>query len=97
MNLTSMTQGRWNRMSEAERHAVRDFSPHSLLEDARMHRYRVEITYTDGEKARGYVGLTTGWRPAYILLHNARSRGSSNILDPTRITAVRRTVPYRRR
>ena len=42
---------------------------------------RVEVTNTEcGEVRRGYVGKTTGWRPAYILLNNTRSRGSSDVL-----------------
>lgn len=30
--------------------------------------------------ARGYVGITTGWKPCFIRLHNARSLGGSDTL-----------------
>ena len=99
-HLDGMTQEKWNRLSETERHELRDFSPHPMLEDARMHRCRVEITFGDGSKMRGYVGLTTGWRPVYLLLHNARSVSSSVTLEGARLAAirsVRRTYPIRRR
>lgn len=33
-----------------------------------------------GESVRGYVGVTTGWRPAFILLLKANSLGGSIIL-----------------
>lgn len=28
----------------------------------------------------GYIGITSGWKPALILLHNSRSTGSSRVL-----------------
>jgi hypothetical protein len=95
--LKGMTHARWSNLTEAQRHELRELHLHPALEDARAHRCRVEITYTDGRKERGYVSLTTGWRPAYILLHNARSIGSSNVLDPATVASVRRTYPIRRR
>ena len=34
-----------------------------------------------GDKVRkGYVGVTTGWRPVFLLLHRRNSIGSTNIL-----------------
>lgn len=41
---------------------------------------RIEVMF-DGVKKRGYVGITTGWRPLFILLLTRRSIGSSWILD----------------
>ena len=43
--------------------------------------------------ARGYVGITTGWRPAFIRLHNKRSMGGSDIL--TEYTAMGYSNPRR--
>lgn len=46
---------------------------------------RVEITrtYDNGETwtRRGLVGMTTGWRPAFILMARVDSIGSSDVLD----------------
>ena len=42
---------------------------------------RIEVTYAWGETRRGYVGVTTGWRPAWLLIHNTRSMGSAYTLD----------------
>lgn len=36
--------------------------------------------------ARGYVGVTTGWKPAFILLYNSQSSGGSIILS--KVTAM---------
>jgi len=42
---------------------------------------RVEVTNAEHDWIRrGYVGKTMGWKPAYILLNNTRSRGSSDVL-----------------
>lgn len=41
---------------------------------------RIEVMF-DGIKKRGWVGITSGWRPVFILLLTRRSIGSSWILD----------------
>ena len=55
---------------------------------------RVEVTHIDGDKSRGYVGVTTGWKPAFLLLYNRRSIGSSVVLGKGDI--VTRTFNARR-
>jgi len=42
-------------------------------------RIIVETKY--GETLRGYVGVTTGWKPCFLLMHNTRSISSSNTLS----------------
>lgn len=42
---------------------------------------RIEVLTPYGERIRGYVGKTTGWRPSYILLARRNSIGSSELLD----------------
>ena len=37
--------------------------------------------YKDESNLRGYVGITTGWRPSFILLLKSNSTGSSELLD----------------
>ncbi len=44
---------------------------------------RIEIETSYGEKQQGYIGITTGWKPIFILVHNARNMGSSNTLSDT--------------
>ena len=41
---------------------------------------RIIVKTHHGETLRGYVGITTGWKPVYILLKNSNSSGSSEIL-----------------
>jgi hypothetical protein len=44
---------------------------------------RIEVeTHYEGKKC-GYVGVTTGWRPAFILIFNKRAHGSSVVLCDT--------------
>lgn len=44
-------------------------------------RQRIEVATPYGEKLRGYVGKTTGWRPSYLLLARSDSISSSDLLD----------------
>lgn len=42
---------------------------------------RIIVKTPYGETLRGYVGVTTGWKPSYLLLNNTRSLGSSELLN----------------
>ena len=42
---------------------------------------RIEVRTPYGETKRGYVGVTTGWKPVFILLAKSNSHGSGEILD----------------
>lgn len=42
---------------------------------------RVRVRFPWGEVKTGTVGVTCGWRPAFILILTRRSLGSSLILD----------------
>lgn len=44
-------------------------------------RIEVKRPYKDESNLRGYVGITTGWRPSFILLLKSNSTGSSELLD----------------
>jgi hypothetical protein len=64
------------------------FNPGSLLEASQLHHYyhtgeRVEVdVYGDGECIeRGRIGTTTGWMPAFLLIHRRNDIGSSTLLD----------------
>lgn len=41
---------------------------------------RIEVLFSYGDIVRGTVGVTTGWRPAFILLLRRNSMGSSHVL-----------------
>lgn len=43
-------------------------------------RVRVKSRY--GEIEAGRIGVTTGWKPAFLLMPTVRSTGSSRILGP---------------
>jgi hypothetical protein len=43
---------------------------------------RIEVDL-NGEIKRGTVGITTGWRPVFLLVLTKRSLGSSWTLDPS--------------
>lgn len=42
---------------------------------------RIRVEFPWGEVRTGTVGVTTGWRPVFLLMLSSRSRGSSYILD----------------
>lgn len=49
----------------------------------RKTRIEVETTFADGTTHRrtGYVGITTGWKPAFLLMHASNHHGSSDVLS----------------
>lgn len=55
-------------------------------------RLRVRRVYPGGEvyERTGTVGKTTGWKPAYLLMHRSSDHGSSDLLGPDdKIVAVK--------
>jgi hypothetical protein len=51
-------------------------------------RIKVRL-YMTGEVMTGTVGVTTGWRPAFLLMRRRSDRGSSHLLkSDTQIIAV---------
>lgn len=43
--------------------------------------YRIKVVDKWGEIHTGYVGITTGWKPSFLLVYNSRSLGSSILLN----------------
>lgn len=64
-------------------------------------RLKVRRDYGDGEyhERTGTVGKTTGWKPAFLLMHRSSDRGSSDVLGPedeiTHVHNGRQYVPVR--
>lgn len=42
---------------------------------------RIEVKTPWGKLERGYVGVTTGWKPSFLLVHRRNDRGSSTLLS----------------
>lgn len=48
-----------------------------------------------GQIQTGTVGVTSGWKPAFLLMHNSRCIGSSTLLGRDyKIVAVKRGTKY---
>lgn len=43
--------------------------------------YRVQVQLSDDRMAWGYVSLSTGWQPTFLLMRSTRAIGSSTTLD----------------
>lgn len=41
---------------------------------------RIKVAFSDGSKLTGTVGITTGWRPSFLLMRTSRSIGSPYLL-----------------
>jgi hypothetical protein len=60
-------------------------------------RVRVVTTFDNGEtfERTGVVSMTTGWRPAFLLMHRSNARGSWDVLGPRdRVVATWRGRNY---
>lgn len=89
-------------VNEAKRKHGDRFSDASLWPQFRQYleiksiRLTVERTYQNGEVYRrtGWVGVSTGWAPAFLLMRRSNSVGSSDVLGADdRIVAVKRLRP----
>lgn len=85
------------RFDDTDLRAAKHFAPY-YRNGARL---KVRRDYGDGEyhERTGTVGKTTGWKPAFLLMHRSSDRGSSDVLGPedeiTHIHNGRQYVPVR--
>jgi len=50
---------------------------------------RIEVKTPYGEVERGRVGVTTGWKPSFLLVHRRSDHGSSTLLsDKYEVTRI---------
>lgn len=49
------------------------------LDNYYENKQRVEIEFTYGNKAKGTIGKSTGWKPVYLLIKTSRSMGGEAI------------------
>lgn len=91
--------GHW---TEYERHIARRGQPTDTTDlDAagQFKRYvrgpRIKVTGPAGTRF-GTVGMTTGWKPAFLLMHRRTDIGSSDVLGPgDQVIAVKVGSRYR--
>lgn len=63
---------------------------HGSIIEAYESGYRVRLNYPEdsGEVRDGYIGITTGWKPAFILLWNRRSMGGSIVSRDAQVVKI---------
>jgi hypothetical protein len=77
----------------------------SSIRDAFERQDRVIFNYANDDSdppateklARGYVGVTTGWKPVFIRVHNARSSGGGDVLSNPKIKVLAKSGKGKRR
>lgn len=75
IDLSNMTQAKWDRMTPAQRDAARDNS--GLSPQLRgLEGWRVEVKdKADSRPRRFIVGRSTGWRPCHLEISRSNARG----------------------
>lgn len=74
MDLTDMTQAKWDRMTTAEQKEARNYSgltPQLIG----LEGWRVEVETTYGTTRRFIVGRSSGWIPCHLEMRTTRSAG----------------------
>lgn len=68
------------------------FSPAALAPDFVTYyenQARIEVKFSTGETLRGRVGVTTGWRPVFLLIRRQSDSGSAWTLSrEDRVTKI---------
>lgn len=71
---------------------------YSVLEHYHGRRVILETTYDSGAVHRraGTISMTTGWRPAFLVMHSVSQIGSSDLITDmhTRVVAVQHGNRY---
>ena len=78
--------GHW--VDTSEQDAASQFKPY-------FHGPRIKVTGPSGTRF-GTVGMTSGWRPAFLLMHRSTDIGSWDVLGPDdKIVAVKYGSHYK--
>lgn len=60
-----------------------DLCPNCITHYNRGLLRRIKVRWlADGSEQWGTLGITTGWKPCFMLLANRASKGSANLLTP---------------
>jgi len=89
-----LERGRWQYGSKFD---VRDLHEQFIPYFNSGERIRVRTTFVGGEvwERTGTVGVTTGWKPAFLLMHRITDIGSSDLLSRNaQVVAVKRGRKY---
>lgn len=90
----------WRRQAQAkhgDRLSTSDLAVGFIYYFENGDRIKVRTTYPSGEvyERSGTVGITTGWRPVFLLMHRSNAHGSSDVLNAKdQIIAVKRGRQY---
>lgn len=82
-----MTHDIWIKLTGAQRLRVRD--ERNLCKALRGYEGCRVQAVINGETVRFNVGVSTGWCPIHLRLHNANSSGGDPIVDPKSVTDVK--------
>jgi hypothetical protein len=95
VDITNMTQEKWDKLSYAQREELRDLS--GLTQQLiGLEGCRVEVVDDYDKKRRFIVGRSTGWRPCHIELKTIRSQaGVSADEHYKQVTGIKRVRPAR--
>jgi hypothetical protein len=63
-----------------EKFDASDLNPNCITHYNAGHKRRIKVRWRDGLEQWGCLGITTGWRPTFLLMHNRRAIGSGNTL-----------------
>lgn len=81
-----------------KRSRMADFDPSDLAPQfvpafERGDTYRVKVDFGYGEKpVWGFVGVTSGWKPSFILMRRRGQHGSSEILSASHLILSTKTI-----
>ena len=94
-NYTTFVESKKEQYSDtfSEENINKDFIPYFNSQE----KVKVEYTYKSGVKETytGTIGITTGWKPCFLLMRTERSRGSSyTISDICKVIAVKKGSKY---
>lgn len=78
-------QPRYSEWLEAakRRHGEAFVEPVTTPSQRGWFRRRVEVTSANGYVRRGWIGVTTGWRPSLMLVHRKNQTGSWDLINCT--------------
>jgi len=83
-HLADMTQAKWEKLTRAQQHALRDTSElHPALVPYVGQKVRVSPKREHG-LSTFRVGVSTGWRPCMMAMR-AGSYGSSDVISPSEV------------
>lgn len=85
------------RLQYGERFDASDLQAHFVSAYNQGSDYRIKVVFPSGETKWGHVGVTTGWKPTFLLMRNRNSVSSCDTLGTGCRIVSWRIVEYRPR